>query len=260
MAERLAITSRGTGIPLVFIHGWGFNSGIWQPLVEQLADVFTVITVDLPGFGNNADNIPDDYNLEEIARLVQAGVGRPAIYAGWSLGGLVATDIALNFPQQVLGLVTIASSPCFIEKDDWPGIKPKLLSGFHQQLSENIENTIESFLKIQAMGSPHLRQDLKEIHRLVMQYPLPGRKTLDDSLSLLESSDRRNQLADIRCPFIRLYGRNDVLVPKSIYPLMEVLAPQSEVMVFEGASHAPFISHQDEFCRQLKTWLVKHFC
>jgi len=259
MAETLEITSSGSGIPLVFIHGWGFNSGIWQPLVEQFTDLFTVITIDLPGFGKNAGKAPADYSLEAIAAQVQTAVGRPAIYAGWSLGGLVATEIALNEPQQVLGLVTIASSPCFIEKADWPGIKGKLLSGFHLQLADNIENTIENFLKIQAMGSPHLRQDLKEIHRLLMTYPLPERKTLDDSLSLLETCDRRERLADIGCPFLRLYGRNDVLVPKSIYPMMEPLAPQSEVLVFEGASHAPFISHQQEFCRQLKNWLVKHY-
>ncbi|WDE05601.1 pimeloyl-ACP methyl ester esterase BioH [Thalassomonas viridans] len=259
MAERLRITSRGAGTPLVFIHGWGFNSGIWQPLVKRLTDTFTVITVDLPGFGNNADRIPADYSLEAITDEVQVAVGQPAVYIGWSLGGLVATDIALKHPDKVLGLLTIASSPCFIEKAGWPGIKAKLLSGFHQQLSENIENTIESFLKIQAMGSPHLRQDLKEIHRLLMEYPLPGRQTLDDSLSLLETSDRRSWLADISCPFMRLYGRNDVLVPKGIYPLMEKLAPQSEVLVFDGASHAPFISHADEFYRQLHSWLVKHY-
>ena len=259
MAETLGITSRGAGIPLVFIHGWGFNSGIWQPLVNRLTDTFTVITVDLPGFGNNAGKRPADYSLQAIAERVQAAVGQPAIYAGWSLGGLVATEIALKNPEEVLGLVTIASSPCFIEKAGWPGIKAKLLSGFHLQLADNIEATLENFLKIQAMGSPHLRQDLKEIHRLIMAYPIPGRQTLDDSLSLLETCDRREQLADIGCPFLRLYGRNDVLVPKSIYPLMEKLAPQSDSLVFEGASHAPFISHQEEFHRQLKNWLVKHY-
>ena len=256
MAETLRITTRGEGIPLVFIHGWGFNSAIWQPLVSRLENSYQVITVDLPGFGENADKVPVNYDLETIAREVQVAVNQPAVYLGWSLGGLVASEIALNAPQKVLGVVTIASSPCFIEKQGWPGIKPQLLTGFHQQLAQDIGKTINSFLKIQAMGSPHLRQDLKEIHRLIMLYPFPARKVLDDSLSLLETSDYRQRLGNIACPFLRLYGRNDVLVPKSIYNLMNDLVPDSKVLVFEGASHAPFISHPDEFVSQLTAWLT----
>ena len=255
MAETLRITKQGQGLPLVLIHGWGFNSGIWQPLVSKLADFFQVITVDLPGFGLNVDQQSSSYSLQNISEQVQAAIEQPAVYIGWSLGGLVATEIALTHQNKVLGLVTIASSPCFIEKESWFGIKPQLLAGFHQQLALDIEKTIESFLKIQAMGSPHLRQDIKEIRRLIMLYPLPGRKTLDDSLMLLETVDLRMALANISCPFLRLYGRKDSLVPKAIYELMNELAPDSDSFVFEAAAHAPFISHLDEFSLFLKNWL-----
>ena len=46
MTETLHITSQGQGTPLVLIHGWGLNSGVWQPLAEKLAPFFKVITVD----------------------------------------------------------------------------------------------------------------------------------------------------------------------------------------------------------------------
>ena len=261
MAESLAFTSTLTEntpsankTPIVFIHGWGLNSGVWQPLLtkltSQLNSDFELITIDLPGFGNSNQVKIEPYSLENIAKLVATTINKPAIYLGWSLGGHIASKIALTIPEQVLGLITVASSPYFVEQsEEWPGIKANVLAGFHQQLSIDTEKTITGFLKIQAMGSPHIRQDLKQITQLVMSQPLPNKTTLDDSLKLLETTDLRSQLSKISVPFLRLYGKNDSLVPKSIADKVTDLAPNSDSYIFPQASHAPFISHADDLKR-----------
>lgn len=258
MAERLKIVSQGQGMPLVFIHGWGLNSAVWQPCLAQLQANFQVITVDLPGFATNKSVQLAQYSLVEIAEAIVQAVAKPAVYIGWSLGGLVASKIAIQHPAQVLGLVTVASSPQFVAQDNWPGIKANVLAFFHQQLAQDTTKTISNFLKIQAMGSPHLRQDIKKIRELVMQYEQPTRRVLDDSLSLLESSDLSAQLQNIHQPFLRLYGKLDGLVPKQVIALIDQLAPQSQSYTFEQASHAPFISHQADFLVILKSWLTEH--
>lgn len=273
MAESLAITSTLTenkpsanSIPIVFIHGWGLNSSVWQPLLaklnEHLTNPFELITIDLPGFGNSNHVTIEPYNLESIAELVVTTINKPAIYLGWSLGGHIASSIALTMPEKVLGLISVASSPCFVEQNSdetWPGIKANILTGFHKQLSVDTEKTITGFLKIQAMGSPHIRQDLKKITQLVMSQPLPNKATLDESLKLLETTDLRNQLAELSVPFLRLYGKNDSLVPKSIAEKVAKFAPDSEYHIFPQASHAPFISHADEFKEVLSNWLTANF-
>ena len=278
MGENLKITSQGQGTPLVFIHGWGLNSGVWQPIIAKLINQFEVITVDLPGFGNNANKTLTSYSLINVAEQIIKSIDKPAIYIGWSLGGLVATKIALMVPQKVQGLITIASSPCFVEKSfdqekannkttdedsfvtptKWPGIKASLLAGFHQQLSQDIKKTLAVFLKIQAMGSTHIRQDIKQIQKLVMEFPEPSRATLDDSLSLLETVDLREQLAEITLPFLRLYGRLDSLIPKTVPALVSELSKTSEQHIFHKASHAPFISHPDDFFQVISEWLLKN--
>jgi len=271
MAETLKITRQGQGPSLVLIHGWGLNSGIWQPSIEMLSDIFEVITVDLPGFGINVEHCLTNYSLFNVAEQIANAIEEPAIYLGWSLGGLVATQIALMAPSKVLALITVASSPCFIEKekspneaadkvtqlDLWPGIKAPLLTSFHQQLTDNVQKTLDGFLKIQAMGSPHIREDIKQIRNLVMQYPIPSKKTLDVSLALLETVDLREQLSEINQPFLRLYGRLDSLVPKTVPDLVTELANRSEQYIFHQASHAPFISHADDFIEILTQWLEK---
>jgi len=264
MAQTLQITSLGQGIPLVLIHGWGLNSGVWQPLAKRLADSFKVITVDLPGYGLNIENTIDDYSLGNISDKIIEAVNEPAVYLGWSLGGLVATDIAKRYQNKALALITVASSPCFVEQKPtkeqptWFGIKPPLLNAFHHQLAKDTKKTIDGFLKIQAMGSPHIRQNLKEIKTLIFQYDMPNRQTLDDSLALLENVDLRSTLPLLVLPFLRLYGRLDSLIPKNVVPSVDQLAPSSESYIFPQASHAPFISHADDFFEVLQTWLMNN--
>jgi len=258
MAESLKIASQGQGIPLVLIHGWGLNSAVFQPCIEQLQDHFEVISVDLPGFATNKAYQLSEYSLIELADIIQKTVAKPAVYLGWSLGGLVASQIAIQYPESTLGLVTMASSPQFVERNNWPGIKASVLAMFHQQLAKDTTKTISNFLKIQAMGSPHVRQDIKQIRDLVMQHEQPTQQVLDDSLRLLETSNLSEQLKTINQPFLRLYGKLDGLVPKQVIPMIDALAPKSQCYIFQQASHAPFISHQTEFLATLKTWLLDH--
>jgi len=259
MAETLKISSQGSGIPLVFIHGWGLNSAVWQPSIEVLKEKFEVITVDLPGFGSNVEHSLSPYTLAKVATLVQQAVAKPAVYIGWSLGGLVACEIALNFPEKVRALVTVASSPCFVERENWFGIKPDVLALFHRQLAEDTAKTINNFLKIQAMGSPHLRQDIKLLRELVMQFQIPTKATLEDSLQLLETVDHRENLIELSMPFLRMYGKLDGLVPRKAIEPINLLSPESDVVILDKASHAPFISHPEEFHQVLIAWLSPLF-
>lgn len=266
MTHSLITKCSGQGTPVVFIHGWGVNSAVWQPMVQQLEQKLEITTIDLPGFGLNLNNTVSPYSLTQIVDLIQESIKQPSIIIGWSLGGLVATDLALRYSNKVLGLVTVASSPCFLSKNEsisnvsnelnsWPGIEPDVLKMFHQQLAQNTKKTIDGFLKIQAMGSQNVRQDIKVIRDLVMQYELPHEKTLDESLALLETVDLRSQLNDINLPTLRLYGRLDSLVPKASIDLISALMPKSDVHVFDKASHAPFISHPQEFNDILLNWM-----
>jgi pimeloyl-[acyl-carrier protein] methyl ester esterase len=88
---------------------------------------------------------------------------------------------------------------------------------------------------------------------------MPTEKTLTESLSLLETVDLRAEIPLLSVPFLRLYGRLDSLVPSSVNTLMTALAPQSDKHVFLHASHAPFISHADDFFEVMMGWLTSYF-
>jgi len=92
---------KATMPPIMLLPGWGINSHIWQSLIPTLQQTTDVITVDVSYDGTNIDKL-----CEEIIEVID----QPAILIGWSLGGMLATEVASRFPDKVLALLTLASN------------------------------------------------------------------------------------------------------------------------------------------------------
>ncbi|GAB3529288.1 MULTISPECIES: pimeloyl-ACP methyl ester esterase BioH [Photobacterium] len=253
MTAKLHWQTEGQGSDLVLIHGWGMNGAVWQQLLPLLTPHFRVHLVDLPGYGHSREHHAG--NIEEMAYQLLENSPESAIWLGWSLGGLVATQAAIQAPERVNALVTVASSPRFAAENTWRGIKPQVLNDFQRQLSDDFQLTVERFMALQAMGSPTARQDIKLLKQAVLSRPQPNPKALASGLQLLADVDLREQLDQISQPWLRLYGRLDGLVPVKVAAELDALAPRSERQVFAAASHAPFISHPEEFVKALRTFI-----
>ncbi|WP_336219916.1 pimeloyl-ACP methyl ester esterase BioH [Citrobacter amalonaticus] len=242
--------TRGAGnCHLVLLHGWGLNAEVWHCISEELSSHFTLHLVDLPGFGRSQQC--GAMTLEEMAERVLRQAPEKAVWLGWSLGGLVASQVALAHPERVQALVTVASSPCFSAREGWPGIKPDVLAGFQQQLSEDFQRTVERFLALQTMGTETARQDARALKKTVLALPMPSVDVLNGGLEILKTVDLREPLTALTVPFLRLYGYLDGLVPRKVVPILDELWPESESLIFAKAAHAPFISHPDAFCQAL---------
>ncbi|MGL6122461.1 MAG: pimeloyl-ACP methyl ester esterase BioH [Shewanella sp.] len=249
----LHIEISGQGPDLVMLHGWGVNSAVFTPLRESLSQ-YRVHYVDLPGFGHSQ---MVEGGLSTWVDTLVAALPEHAIWAGWSLGGLVATQAALSYPQKIKGLITIASSPCFMAREDeaWPGIPPQVLNQFREQLGQHLPKTIERFLAIQAMGSATAKEDIKQLRDLVLARPLPNARALTQGLNMLANVDLRSHLTELQQPWLRIWGRLDGLVPKRVLSKMPI-APQINDAMLAKASHAPFISHQQDFLQVFLPWLT----
>ncbi|HDX8592802.1 TPA: pimeloyl-ACP methyl ester esterase BioH [Aeromonas dhakensis] len=244
----------GQGPDLVLLHGWGMNGAVWHGIVPALAARYRVHLVDLPGFGNSPLAGGIEYSLPWLAEQVAAILPEQCHLLGWSLGGLVASQLALNHPERLHSLITVASSPCFMAQGEWPGIAPKVLAGFNQMLAGDFKQTIERFLAIQAMGSEHARDDIRQLRHWLAERPAPQLAALEAGLGLLADVDLRDELAQLNLPWLRVYGRLDSLVPKASIPLLDERYPASRSVVLEKASHAPFISHPQQFIE-----IIEHF-
>lgn len=240
---------------LVLLHGWGLNSGVWDSVLPLLTDYCDIITVDLPGFGLNAEHVPEPYTLNAVVDWVLPSIPANATILGWSMGGLVAQSIAIQHPEHISALITVASTPCFEQKRDWHGIKPDVLRAFEQQLETDFSRTLKRFLAIQAMGSPSAKLDIKNIQASIQAFPQPSPVALLDGLGLLSNVDLRSVIGEIQCPTLRLYGRLDSLVPFDGIDAIQLLQPQCQSVVIPHAAHAPFISHAESYAKILLEFL-----
>jgi pimeloyl-[acyl-carrier protein] methyl ester esterase len=256
MSVRLKISTVGSGKSLVFLHGWGMNSGVWQSLIDILKDQFCITTIDLPGYGLNHQQLPVPYNLQNISTVVAEHLPANCTLIGWSLGGLVAQQIANSHPEKLKQLVLICSSPKFSRSTDWPGIDPKVLDLFTQQLGLDFSKMIMRFLAIQAMGSENARQDAKTIKQALQKYPLPSSVALAEGLKLLQDTDLREQFKTLLMPCQVFLGHFDTLVPEKIAPIIQQLNPKVTIDLISDAAHAPFISNTEDFAKRLVESLV----
>lgn len=238
---------------VVLLHGWGVNHGVWQGVADALQDSVQLYTPDLPGFGL-CRTYPQPYTLNAVVEQLAAEIPAQSVVCGWSLGGVVAIALAARYPDKVKQLGLIASSPCFIAQQNWPGMAMPVLTQFASALSENIALTIERFLAIQALGSSSARHDIKALKQAIMAYPMAEPAAIAGALELLKS-DLRQEFASLQQPIAGYYGRLDSLVPVAVVEPLQLLQPQAEFCIAAHASHAPFVSHLDEFCQWLTRWL-----
>lgn len=252
----MTLNAENTKPTVVLIHGWGLNHAIWQPVADALATEYQVLALDLPGYGL-ATTYPEPYSLAAITDQLAAQIPAQSFVLGWSLGGLVATQLALRHQAKVRALALVASSPCFLQQSDWPGMNAQVMQQFAGSLSANLALTVERFLAIQAMGSITARQDIKQLKQAVLSLPLPEARVLAAGLEILATTDLRAELASISVPLFGCFGRLDSLVPVAMTTMLAELAPRAQISVLAKASHAPFISHQAEFLDWLRHCL--HF-
>lgn len=235
---------------LVLLHGWGMHADVWQPALESLQQHFSVYLYDLPGLGRS-NGLTSEYSFAALADAVLQEAPDKAHWLGWSLGGTVALAAAVNAPERVLSLVTVASNPCFVQRDDWlSAMSSDVFSEFQSSLAEDSQKTLTRFIMLQTQGALLGRETLRSLKKQLALYKTQLPVALAETLALL-AQDQRALVSQIRCPMLAMWGELDQLVPVSIQSQLKRLNPAIEQQVFESAGHLPFYSHTDQFVARL---------
>lgn len=233
---------------LVLLHGWGMHSAVWESFVPLLTPYAHVRCIDLPGFGRSAA-VPIPSTLEMMADALLAVAPAQAVWLGWSLGGLLAMEIASRHPQRVSHLVLMTATPCFVQKNDWACAMPTAeFAAFSDVVQQDALPAMKRFLALQCQGSVSARQDLRILQSCVTRLPAPDGKVLIQGLALLGGHDRRTSLSTLSLPVLFLLGEHDALVPASVASSLSSVLPSSAIVVVKGAAHVPFLSHPQD-CR-----------
>ncbi|MDH5511609.1 MAG: alpha/beta fold hydrolase, partial [Gammaproteobacteria bacterium] len=175
----------GDGPDVVLVHGWGSHGGVWTEIARDLSADYRVTVPDLPGHGRSSDFLPPAYTPEALAGEILPLLSGPAVWVGWSMGGLVALAAAQWHPRQVTRLVLVGATPKYVQSADWPhAMSPTVLDQFARNLEQDYTGTLERFLTLQ-MAAGENRDVLRRLRSEMFRYGEPPTAALRAGLRLL---------------------------------------------------------------------------
>ncbi len=235
----------GEGAAVLLLHGWGGCVASMSPIREALRSEYTVVSVDLPGFGES--EMPDEvWGSAEYAACVAglleaAGFPRLLAAVGHSFGGKVAMHLALQGRIAVGSLVLVGA----------PGARLPLSKQARRRIAR-----------------------VKFAKRVARVMPAAVRKAVETRMSRLGSADYRNAgamrpilvravnedlrelLPDIAVPTLLVWGRLDQDTPLEIARIMEGSIPGSGLVVMERSGHFPYLDEPAAFNAVVRSFLV----
>ena len=198
-------------------------------------------------------------SLADMAAALLEQYDQPAIWLGWSLGGLAALHLAIHHPQQVLALGLIATTPSFVQQTTWQhAMPPHVLQKFADNLQQDYRKTVLNFLSLQVSQDTQGRQLLRQLRADFHQRTMPSPHTLETGLNILYNTDIRQQLKHIQAPTWLCLGGRDKLSPSAALPDWQTLWTQPQILkthCIDAAAHIPFLSHTDECADSLLRFL-----
>jgi pimeloyl-ACP methyl ester carboxylesterase len=246
----LAYTRSGTGAPLVLLHGIGASRRTWDPVVSALGAHFTVIAVDLPGFGDS-DPLPAHVEPTPAALaaataelLGELDVTNPHL-GGNSLGGWVALELAATRPAASLTLL----SPAGLWRGDAPlynGISLRASRWLSRHAGALLSRLVSNRLgRALVLGQTHGRpMRLTAEYARAVIHAMGSCPGFDEVLSATLNR-RLLATAPIGAPVTVAFGSRDRLLLRHQSRHVDQLPPGTRVEALPGCGHVPMADDPD---------------
>lgn len=254
-AVDLHYQKRGSGPALVVLHGLFGESGNWRDVAERLARHFTVITPDLRNHGDSphADEFHDTVWVEDLDRLLAREKLPSALLLGHSLGGKVAMQFALIYPERIPRLIIVDIAP-----KTYP---PMHLHVFQAMMGVD-PSQFKSRTEVGEAMAPLIPGPTTRMFLLKnLATDKEGRLRWKINLkSLLDNYPRLNDPLKgppFTKPTLVIRGEKSPYVQEADYPLFQKHFPTAQFITIAGAGHWPHTEKPEEFTQLVINFLTK---
>jgi pimeloyl-ACP methyl ester carboxylesterase len=240
----------GSGEPLLLIMGWAGNAATWKPQIPGLAERYRVIAFDNRGVGRT--EAPDEpYSIRQMADdavgLLDALQVPSAHVFGISMGGMIAQELALAYPERVGALVLGCTSSGGSRAAGSARLKDEIAD--FQQLSETGLPDLQwfsEFLKRLFTDEALARSEsnLQDFVLSLIRFPPTPHGMRNQSLAIA-AHDAYDRLPQIRHPTLVITGDEDSLIHPENSALLADRIPNAELRVFHGLKHAFHLERPD---------------
>lgn len=213
-------------INMVFFHGWGFDSEVFKFFSEKLNNKYEAILIDLK-----------KYDLDYIARNILPDIPDQAVLIGWSLGGLLGVKLADLSPHKFSKIILLNTNPCFVENNNWPGVKSEIFEKFERDLDINPKKLLNKFAMLQFKGiEKYLKFPQNDLEVEVLR----------QGLKYLKQENIIDNLKKYNKNLLMIFSTNDNLVPVEVSEKIKLLNNSIKIKLLEGATHAPFLTQPEK--------------
>lgn len=239
---RIRYKQAGQGAPILLLHGWGGQIESMDPIANALAQHFAITSIDFPGHGESSLP-PEPWHVSDfldntIKVMDRLGLAQPGIVSH-SFGGRVTIKLAALHPQRAGRLLFTAGAGV---------IPPASLTKRLKRLAGSTAGKLRSAAHAVA---PSTDAAVERIGQKLFPY-LASRDyknagALRHTLGYVVAEDLTPLLDQIRSTSLLVWGDQDQDTPLYCGETMKRLIPDSELVVFQGAGHFPYVDQMAKF-------------
>ena len=256
---------RGSGRPVVLIHGWPLAGGSWEKQSHQLlAAGFRVITYDRRGFGRSSAPVGGyDYDTMtgDLAALMAKLQLQDATLVGFSMGGGDVARYMGKFGGKGVAAIVLISSvtpalghaegnPDGVDMSDFAGIKAKIEADRYAFLT----GFFRDFYNKKLLGGSHISDEAVQA-----SWNVASTSSYSAMLKTIDAwtEDFRTDLAAVKVPTLVVHGDGDQIVPfANSGKRIEQFVPHALTHVIEGGPHGILWTHATNVNQALLKFLT----
>jgi 3-oxoadipate enol-lactonase len=251
---RMHYEVKGAGTPVLFIHGYPFDSSMWQPQAAALAGEARMIMPDLRGFGQSEVTAPP-YSMDRFADdlrelLDQMGIER-AVLAGLSMGGYIAFAFYRKAPERVRALALLDTRPQPDSPEGREGRKKAAETARSEGAAAIAKGLIPKLFSPKTLESE--APVVGQVRQMMERQPVDG--IVGALAAMADRPDSTPTLTEITCPTLILVGADDVLTPPDASREMHAAIRGSQLEIIPDAGHLSTMEQAERVNAILSDWL-----
>jgi pimeloyl-ACP methyl ester carboxylesterase len=253
------------GLPVLLIHGYGAMIEHWRSVMRLIARQHRMMALDLYYFGQSA--IPDAQPnrriwADQAAELIAAASHGPTVVIGHSMGGMVAAQLAHDYPQLVRGLVLVDSTG-LKDPQNQPSDLDNLMLNFASSpvVGELLVSLVGNWWGARQGLFSAYHNKRRVTPEMIAQFSAPLSRPGGSSAYLAVSRAFPSMFLDfkmgaVKAPTLLVWGEHDESVrPSMAEHFKQTLLPQAEIAIIPDTAHCPFDEAPEAFCNILLPWL-----
>jgi pimeloyl-ACP methyl ester carboxylesterase len=251
----------GDGEPLLLIMGYGSNCGHWFVIRDRLAKEHQLIMFDNRGTGrSDKPDIPytSEMMTGDITGLLDAiGIGATNVF-GVSMGGMIAQEFVLNYPQRVKKLV-LGCTSC--GGPNAAGSTPEATAFLFDPERARLSNEEKAYSTIPWLwNKDFIDKHPEAVKRYVVtttEHPTPPHAYICQG-NFIMTFNSYDRLQEIKAPTLVICGDQDRLIPYENSRILASRIPGSELVILENAGHGFISDSADESSKVILQFLKRH--